>query len=229
MHFPRLVPGHFLRRNNRFRATVTVGGITVSAHLPNSGHLTDLLIPHHPVWLAPTNERRRKTAYDLILIELAIGLVSVDAGLPGRLFAEAVVAGHLPDFTYPTIVPEVVVGDSRLDFRLSGPEGVCWVETKSVTLVADGVALFPDVPTERGRRHLHTLLAQHQAGARAAIVFVIQRVDAGCLQPHPTTDPKFAAALRQVVAAGVEARAFTCRVSLEAITLAAEVPVVLTG
>lgn len=231
MQFQNLIRGYFVNRDNRFRATVSLAGREVWAHLSNSGRLADLLTPHRPVWLAAGEGPARKTPYDLKLVELDSGLVSVDARLPNPLFAEAVAAGQLPDFDYLLVEPEVPHAASRLDFRLSrsGPGGeLCWVETKSVTLVADGTALFPDVPTSRGRKHLRSLIDLRRRGDRAVVVFIIQRADASRLAPHQTADPLFAATLREAVQAGVEARAYTCRVSLTGITLAKPVPVVVS-
>ena len=121
MQFPKLVYGQFARRDNRFRATVLVDGREVWAHVSNSGRLADLFTPGQPVWLAPAVGASRKTAYDLKLVELESGLVSVDAHLPNKLFAEAVRNEKLPAFRYQELKAEVRSGDSRLDFRLSGP------------------------------------------------------------------------------------------------------------
>ena len=97
----------------------------------------------------------------------------------------------LPFAGFVTGRREVVYGDSRLDLLLSGPGGACFIEVKSVTLVEDGVALFPDAPTERGRRHLGALVRAMEEGYRAAAVFVIQREDARACAPHDTADPAF--------------------------------------
>lgn len=225
MRFPALIPGRFLRRDNRFRATVRVDGHEAWAHLPNSGRLAELFTPDRPIWLAPAADPGRKTAYDLKLVDYHGVLVSVDARQPNPLFAEALVAGCCPGFNYPVVRREVPYGRSRFDFCLSGPDGRCWLETKSVTLVQAGLALFPDAPTSRGRKHLHELIAARAAGDRAAVVFVIQRPDALAFSPYAQADPGFAAALVQAAAAGVELHAFTCAVSLAGITLAHEIPV----
>jgi sugar fermentation stimulation protein A len=222
MKLPQLVEGRFVRRDNRFRATVTVGGREVWAHVANSGRLTELFTPGRPVWLAPAAAAQRKTSYDLKLVEFETNLVSVDARLPNPLFAEALSAGLLPD--YPDVRREVFLDDSRLDFRLSGVNGICWVETKSVTLVEKGTALFPDAPTSRGRRHLATLMAARQSGDRAAVVFIVQRPDAVRFTPHPTVDLDFNSALRHAAAAGVTVRAFNCHVSLQRIAITREIP-----
>jgi len=228
MKFPQLIPGRFLNRDNRFRATVEVAGQEAWAHVPNSGRLHELFTPNRPIWLAPAASAKRKTAYDLKLVEYASVLVSVDARSPNPLFAEALAAGRIAGFPYPDVRPEVQYGDSRFDFRLSGPQGTCWVESKSVTLVEDGLAQFPDAPTIRGRKHLRGLRAARLAGDQAAVIFVIQRPDARRFAPYQETDPEFTDALIQAAAAGVAVRAFTCQVSHTEITIAAEIPVTLT-
>ena len=227
MDFPPLVPGRFVKRDNRFRATVTVAGQQVWAHVPNSGRLGELFTPGRPLWLSPAADPARKTAFDLRLVDYAGTLVSVDARLPNHLLAEALADRRLPELAYPEIRREVPLGASRLDFRLSGPAEVCWLETKSVTLVTEGLAQFPDAPTARGRKHLEELIEVRATGDRAVVVFVVQRPDAHRFIPHREADPLFASGLEQAAAAGVEIRAFTCNVSLETITIAVEIPVVL--
>jgi sugar fermentation stimulation protein A len=103
----------------------------------------------------------------------------------------------------------------------------CWIEVKSVTLVQQGVARFPDAPTLRGQRHVRELMRAVQEGQRAAVVFVVQREDAERLVPHDENDPAFGRALRQAARAGVEVYAWRCRVGLDAIQLADAIPVQL--
>lgn len=209
-----LVAARFVRRDNRFRVTVEMEGRLTAAHLPNSGRLGELLTPGRLVWLRPASNPNRRTRYDMLLVEHAGTLVSVDARLPNPLVHEALLAGRLPPFAaYPIIHREVRRGESRLDFLLEGEDRRCWVETKSVTLVEDGLALFPDAPTVRGRRHLAALRETLADGDRAVVLFVVQRADAVAFAPHPTADPAFAAALREAQAAGVEVYACGCRVS----------------
>ena len=228
MKFPPTVQGCFLVRENRFRVRVEVDGHPVPAHLPNSGRLTELLTPGRPCRLVPHPESHRRTPLDLLLVEYAGVLVSVDARLPGPLFAEAVREGWLSPFSnFTRLEREVRCGESRLDFRLDGPQGPLWVETKSVTLVEGGVALFPDAPTLRGQRHLRQLTALAARGERAAVVFIVQRPDAEVFMPHVWADPAFAAALAEAARAGVEVHAFRCDVSLTEIRIATPIPVSL--
>ena len=215
-----------MRRDNRFRVTIQVAGEPVAAHLPNSGRLTELLTPNRACWLAQFDDPRRKTRFDLKLVEHAGVLVSVDARLPNALFAEALAAGRLEPFRgHVSFEREVRLGESRLDFRLSGPAGARWVEVKSVTLVEGGVARFPDAPTARGARHLRELTAAVRRGQRAAAVFVVQRADARSFAPHDRADASFGVALREAADAGVGVYAWTCEVSQQAIGISRQIPV----
>ena len=220
-----LVEGRFKVRLNRFLALVEVAGLEVEVHVANSGRMRELLVPGYRVLVRPRSGAHRKTGYDLALVDLGFALASADARLPNALFAEAFSKERLPQFSeYLDIRREVTLGESRLDFVLEGPTGRCYVETKSVTLVVDGVGLFPDAPTIRGTKHMHSLSQARQSGHRAAVVFVVQREDCRAFAPHDTADPVFGVALREGVAAGVEAFAYSCRVTEQSIELGPPLP-----
>ncbi len=147
-----LRPAAFIERLNRFCAAVEVEGQRVLAHVANSGRLRELLAPGMPVMVAPRSGEHRRTAYDLTLVRLTGTWVSADARFPPALVEEAVGQGRLEEFRgYGSLRREVRYGDSRLDIALHGVSATCLVEVKSVTLVRNGVGLFPDAPTERGR------------------------------------------------------------------------------
>ncbi len=231
MDWPPLEPATFVRRDNRFRATVRLAdGRWAAAHVPNSGRLHDLFVPGRPVWLQRAARPGRKTPYDLVLVELPTTLVSVDARLPNRLFREALHAGRFADWLDSSRVWQVraepAFARGRLDFCLYDPERGqrVWIETKSVTLVEAGLALFPDAPTARGRRHLAELAQRVAAGDRAAVVFIVQRADAQAFAAHPTADPAFAEALQRAAAAGVEVYAYACRVTRQHISIQRPLP-----
>lgn len=227
MQLPPLIEATFVHRPNRFTAGVRLadGGVS-RAYVPNTGRLTGALHPGGRVWLAPAEDPARKTPYTLVLTELpGGGLCSVNASLANDLFAEAVQDGALAKFPFSGAAREVQVGRSRLDFKLSSGDKICWVEVKSVTYVKDGVGMFPDAPTARGRRHLQELAKLAARGDRACAVFVAQREDAEKFMPFEAVDPDFTEILRQVHDAGVEVIAYRCDVSLEAVTITEEIPV----
>jgi sugar fermentation stimulation protein A len=204
-------------------------GEKVLVHIANSGRLRELFTPENTMYLTPADPTaNRKTAYDLTLVQVGDILVSADARAPNTLLSEAIEIGFLDEFSgYPTIKREVTTHDSRLDILLSGTKGDCYIEAKSVTLVENGIALFPDAPTTRGAKHVRTLETLVKQGHRAAAVFVVQRPDATALRPDATSDPEFHKALTQAVSSGVEVYAYNCRVSLTEMYLNEAIPVLL--
>lgn len=221
-----LVEGIFLERVNRFLARVEVDGREVGVHVANSGRMKELFVPGWRVLVRPVAGEHRKTKYDLVLVDMGQALASADARAPNALLAESVANGHLKQFAgYTDIRREVTFGDSRLDLMLEGPQGRCYIEAKSVTLVKNGVGLFPDAPTARGAKHLRTLITVLEAGHRAAVVFVVQRPDANVFATSDPSDPELAEALRSAVAAGVEAYAYNCEVTERSIRLDHSLPI----
>jgi sugar fermentation stimulation protein A len=215
-------------RENRFVARIRRGEERARAHVPNSGRLRELLFPGARVLVREAKTEGRVTHYDLVMVELPHTLVCIDTRLPPRVLEEAILAGKLHEFAaYGRSRREVTFGSSRLDLRLEGEEVPCFVETKLVTLVEEGRALFPDAPTSRGRRHMEELVLAHREGYRAAAVFILQREDARDFAPHGILDPEFASTLRWAVDQGVEAHTYACRITREEVTLQRRLPLVL--
>lgn len=215
MLYQGLVAGTFLKRDNRFLATVRVAGRECAAHVASSGRMQELLVEGASVWLRPQNSPGRKTRYDLALVESAGVLVSVDARLPNRLYREAWGCGTVLGAGSGTLQQEVRWGASRLDFCINAGGAQRWIEVKSVTLVRDRMALFPDAPTARGAKHLAALIDIAQHDHESAVVFVVQRPDADRFAPHWAADPQFGKALLAASRSGVVVEAYACAVSTE--------------
>lgn len=222
-----LLAGKFVNRLNRFAISVKLrNGQVVTAHLPNSGRLYEVLKAGNKFWLVHRLNSNRRTEYDAVLAKDGNALVSVDARLPPKLLLEGIEAGIVSQFGEIVVAKsEVPFGSHRLDLQLVTSSQVWWVETKSVTLVSDGVALFPDAPTVRGREHLHLLGELAQKGELAAVVFVVQREDAEVFAPNESADPEFARILREVAYAGVHVIAYKCAVTFTHLQISQQIPV----
>lgn len=155
-------------------------------------------------------KERRKTSFDLVGVFYRGQLVPVDSRMPNRLVLDALNNGDIEEFLgYNVAKQEYGYGHSRFDFFLSGDEGRCLLEVKSCTLVEDGVALFPDAVTLRGRKHVMELAKALEDGYRACVLFVVQRTDACLFAPDDATDPLFGMALRKASLKGVEVYAYS--------------------
>ncbi len=239
------LPATFIARPNRFLvvAELQANGEIVRAHCPDPGRMRELLLPGTVVYLSTAKNPNRKTRYDLrfVVHPHAGVLVSTDSTLPNRLFAEAMQQGAAPPLSDYTVqqaevtLPDEVTGGtgvrSRIDFLLSDGNGTpLWVEVKSATLVENRVALFPDAKTDRGRRHVLELVKLKQkTGHRVAVAFVVQREDADMVKPQREIDPDFADAMYYAVQEGLETYAFVCDVSLETISIARAIDVVVSA
>ena len=230
MLFPSpLLPATLLRRYKRFLADVRLeDGTELTVHCPNSGSMLGCNAPGSPVMISRAANPKRKYAHTLEMVQVGETWVGVNTGLANGLVREALEAGLFPEVgNFESIQAEVKVGKSRLDFRLSGLAGDCYLEVKNCSLAENGVALFPDAVTERGTRHLRELLTLRQAGYPAVIVFCVQRCDAEVFTPAAAIDPLYAETLTEVVGGGVMALACRALASPEAITLDTRLPVTL--
>ncbi len=227
------IPALLLERENRFLARCRIPARTggreaqvVRAHVPDRGRCLDLLVPGQPVVLVAASGRLRTTDFTLLLARAKSAprtWVSIDpAGAP-RLVAAAVAAGILFPGRF-VVAREIPQGRSRIDLLLSG-NLLC--EVKSVGAARDGIALFPDAPTERGTRHLALLAARARKGLPAAVVFCAQRGDVRAIAPDVGIDPAFADALARARRAGVLVKGLACSAHLLGMRLRGEIPVLL--
>ena len=223
---PRRVRGTLRKRYKRFLADVALEcGDEVTAHVANPGAMTGLAESGLTIWMAHRPDPRRKLAYSWTVVEAATGaLVGVDTGVPNRLVSEALAGRSLPEFAaYSQVQKEQNYGEgSRVDFLLRDPAlPDLYLEVKSVTLSrTPGLAEFPDTRTARGARHLGELARVVASGARAAVLYVVQREDCNRFSIARDIDPTYAAASDAALAAGVEVHCRFCRVRPDSVALA---------
>ncbi len=222
-----LVEATFLDRPNRFLVRAVLDGTIVEAHLADRGRLAETLVPHARLVLARASGATRKTQFQAVAAWRSGALASVDTQLPNRLVEAALRARALPPFArYDRVRPEAKRGASRFDFEVSNAAlERCTIEVKSVGLEIDGIGLFPDAPTTRGRRHLDELAALARGGEPAAVVFVVPSARARAMRVHTAIDPDFAEGLVTAAAAGVTILAYACPLTLAGIELGPRIPV----
>jgi len=178
-----------------------------------------LLHPGAEVYICGPAPYPRKTPYTLLLVRASCPpypLVSLDTQAANRLAEQILRHPRLSPFGTPWQVRrEVKIGRSRLDFYLRQNRREIFLEVKSVSLVIDQVALFPDAPTLRGVRHLRELMGLTRQGKQAAVLFVAQRDDLMEIRPNEKTDPQFVRALKEAYRQGVRFFGFKFQITLE--------------
>lgn len=200
-----LLAGRVVDRPNRFVVRVRFDEAPERVFLGDPGALEGVVEPGRELLCRAVDDPERATDYDAIAAVVDDVHVSLRAALANTLFERAVTRGALPAFAgYAVAEREPPLGDhGRTDFRLEDDGRPAYVEVKSCTHVEAGVAMFPDRPTERGRRHLAGLRSLREDGLEAHVVFVVQRPDAERFRPFRSVDPGFAARLADAADAGV--------------------------
>lgn len=225
-----LYQGKLIRRYQRFLADVELeDGTLVTAHTPNTGSMMGCALPGSRVLLSKSCNLGRKYPHSWELVHADGVWVGINTQLPNLLVREGIENGTITELAgYRQIRSEVPYGSgSRIDLLLCGDRGLCYVETKNVTLVRQGCALFPDAVSARGQKHLRELMEMVRQGHRAVNLFVVQREDVESLSPADAIDPAYGALLREAARNGVEALAYRASVTRDEVRLERSLPVLL--
>ena len=227
-----LVKAIFRNRANRFIAEVEIDGKLVRAHLPNTGRCKELLIDGTTVYLKPSDNPNRKTKYSLYLLENNGALVAMYSQQASKIVIDAILSGKVKELSgYDVVESEKTIGNSRIDIYLANRNkesqedkednlvDETYVEVKSVTLIKDGIAQFPDAPTERGRKHLEELISLKKEGKRSVVFFLIEHPNGNCFRPNWENDEEFSKSLKKAYDIGVEILVYKTSNTLDNIEL----------
>ena len=229
MEYGNMVEARFLRRVNRFTAFVELNGQEEMVHVKNTGRCKELLIEGARVFLEEADKEGRKTKYSLIAVYKGDMLVNMDSQAPNQMAAEALAEGKIEEIGEVGFLKrEVNYENSRFDLFYQKGEKKGFIEVKGVTLEGNGIAKFPDAPTERGAKHLRELIKAKEEGYEAAALFVIQMNGVQEFRPNEERDKNFTAALKEAAKAGVKILAYDCRVQVGKVYIDQKVPVNLS-
>ena len=226
MKYERMTEGKFISRPNRFIAIVEIDGKEEKAHVKNTGRCRELLVPGTKIFLQEHDNPNRKTRFSLIGVMKGNRMVNMDSQAPNQVVGEWLMDGGI--YKSPDLVKaEQKYGNSRFDFYLEGDGKKAYLEVKGVTLEEEGVARFPDAPTERGIKHIEELMKAKEEGYDAYIVFVIQMKGVHVFEPNDRTHKAFGDILRRAEKAGVHILAMDCQVEEDQLVIDQPVPICL--
>lgn len=228
MKYKNVIKAGFLSRPNRFIAFCEVNGEKETVHVKNTGRCKELLVPDATVYLEVSDNPERKTKFDLIATEKVTDrgtiLINMDSQAPNWAAYEWICSGGLFG-EGAEVRREVTFGGSRFDIYAEKGERRAFVEVKGVTLENNGVASFPDAPTERGIKHLRELVDAHKAGYETYILFVVQMKGISVFRPNDGTHRAFGDALREAAGAGVKILAYDCKVTPDEMVIDAPIKI----
>ncbi len=207
MEILELYPGQhwieasYIRRDNRFVMTLNHRGKEIKAHVPNTGRMEEFRYPGAPFFLVPSPG---KYPYKVVSTEYDGQIILIDSIKSNWIVQKLIQAGRFPQFQrIKEMKREVSVGQSKFDFSIQQGQTRHLIEIKSCTLQFNGSLMFPDAPTERGRRHLTDLetIALAQADTRSHLFYLTTHVKTKRFFPNLHTDLAYAtifAALKKV-------------------------------
>ncbi len=193
--------GYFVSRPNRFIVMAESPEGVIRAHCPNPGRLQEILLPGQKLIFEKNANKNRKTAYTLVAAYYRENVIPLYASKANEITKKLVLPLLYPEAD--TIKAEQKWKNSRFDFLITEGKQKIFLEVKACTLVEEGRGMFPDAPTERGKRHIKALeeLAKNAPGYRGHILFVITHPDVIVFSPNIHTDPVFARILLDISSA----------------------------
>ncbi|MEO0544619.1 MAG: DNA/RNA nuclease SfsA [Pseudomonadota bacterium] len=231
MKFPSpLVSATLVKRYKRFLADCVLDdGREITASVPNTGSMMGLSTPGMRIFLSYSDDPKLKYAHRLQLVEADGTLVGINTGFPNKLAEEAIGDSLIDNLgEYRILKREQRYGEnSRIDILLEDEKlGRAYVEVKNVHLMRrQGLAEFPDSITSRGAKHLHELARIKSSDTRSIMVFIIQRADCEAFSLCRDLDIEYCKAFDAAIAAGVEAYAVQCHISLDGIKPSKLIPI----
>lgn len=228
-----LLRGTLLKRYKRFFADILLdSGEVITAHCPNTGAMTGCAEPGFIAWVSQSDNPKRKLKFTWELAVTAQGdWISVNTHRANKLVQSALETHALPGVTdYTEVKREVSPADfhSRFDFCVTRTDHTpLYIEVKSVTLAQGDEGYFPDAVTSRGKKHAEELALLAQQGMATSLLFCVQHSGIKNVRLAEHIDPKYATAVRQAAADGVNVFAVGCQISQEKITINQSLPVIL--
>ncbi|MDD2447975.1 MAG: DNA/RNA nuclease SfsA, partial [Tissierellia bacterium] len=123
---------------------------------------------------------------------------------------------------------EVTHGNSRYDIYFEKEINKGFIEVKGVTLESNGIARFPDAPTERGRKHVLEMIQAVKEDYIGVIFFLIQMENPKEFRLNWKMDEKFSSAVNLAMKNGVEILAYDSIVNKNRISIGQRIKIDLT-
>lgn len=192
-----------INRENRFVVNIEIEGSRYRAHTNNTGRLSQFLVQGKKGFCIPS-PKTAKTDYKIFAVEdKGMGAI-IDTQLQMRAFEKSVATGIIPWLNgYKIVKRNARIGNSLIDYLLTGNGKEILLEVKSAVFRDNNYAVYPDCPTERGRKHIRELTAHVQDGGKALILFIAGLPDVTGFRPSQSADPELYQLLVSAHNAGV--------------------------
>ena len=173
----KLIKGKLIKRYKRFFTDISINNKIITAHCPNTGSMEGLLNEGNDVFVIPNNDPKRKLKYGLEIIKSRKNLVGVNTHITNKITKHALENNLIKELKNCNLIkPEVFFNkETRFDFLIKKNNQKIFLEVKNVTLFRNkDTAEFPDAVTNRGSKHLLTLIDAIKKGYKGYLLFLVQ-------------------------------------------------------
>lgn len=195
--YPHWEESFFIERENRFVMRLkTKDNQIIKAYVANPGRMEEFLVPEHPFFI--TRGNKGKYVSRVVSTHYQDSYILLDTIKINYLVELMLKNNRFNEFgDVRRIRREVTVNQSKFDFLLER-EGAntkpVLLEIKSCSLCHNGVAMFPDAPSKRGRRHLRDLDHLAAEGYETFTLYLINHKHAQVFMPNGHTDRDYCTA-----------------------------------
>ncbi|MGD2085428.1 MAG: DNA/RNA nuclease SfsA [Candidatus Aminicenantes bacterium] len=192
--YPGFEEAFFVERENRFVMQLKKKNKQlIKAYVANPGRMEEFLVAGHPFFI--TNGNEGKYYHRIVSTFYQDSYVLLDTIKINSLVELLLKNNRIKAFSNPiSIRREVTVNRSKFDFlvkREGENRKPTLLEIKSCSLCHNGVAMFPDAPTKRGKRHLEDLDFLAAGDYEAYTLYWINHKKAKVFMPNGHTDKDY--------------------------------------
>ena len=224
-----LIKGKLVKRYKRFFADIKVNKNIVTAHCPNTGSMKGLLDRNNDVWISKNDNPKRKLKYTLEIIKVRKNLVGVNTHLANKIVHHGLSNNLINELKNNQLIkPEVFFNsNTRFDFLVEKNKEKFFVEVKNTTLFReDKIAEFPDAITNRGSKHLKTLIDAIKKGYKSYILFLVQIQGMEYFKIAKDIDKEYYQNYLIAKKSGVNFLAYRCKISPKSIKIEKKIKII---
>ncbi|MGC9443837.1 MAG: DNA/RNA nuclease SfsA [Candidatus Methanospirareceae archaeon] len=194
-------------RLNRFVVRIELAGREYRAHITNTGRLSEFMLIGQRAFCFRTYHQGTTDFRLFAVEEHALGAL-IDTWLQMASLEVALDGGRIPWLANCSRVKRnAQLGASRIDYLLACRGEALYLEVKSAVLREGTYAMYPDCPSERGRKHVRELMRIARDGKQAKVVFMAALPNVTAFKPNRAADFELFEVLKEARRSGVDLRA----------------------
>jgi sugar fermentation stimulation protein A len=187
LNFENIIEGKVVQRKNRFVIEVLINNKKFLASNNNTGRLLEYFQKNKKC-LCLLHLQKQKTKFRLIAVENCQGFALIDTNLQMKAFENALERNLISFLKGAKMIKRNPrYKDSVFDYLVKKNNKNYFLELKSAVLRKNNLAMYPDCPTERGRRHIKSMTELKNKGM---IIFICALPNVQFFTPCDEGDPE---------------------------------------